>query len=433
MSGSTTLRSAWLAGVAAVGLVLMGLYPHGFTAARAPAVAVAHPASPTSPGSGTINSTSPSVTFTAANRAGVATEPGDCTSVVVSGTTTSNCSNFFLTVNSPATQVVRVRLDWGSESNDYDLYIFDETTTSQVASSGNGTTTFEDATFTPVAGRTYEVLIVHFAAAPGDNINGSASLVNPPTVTNASRIGPTGTGIVFSRNGNIPTSAGEAPTGKGTVFAKETVRDGEPSIRADVLGNVYPAGIRGVPAGVDVWRYGPNAFCPLFTFHDEAEFADGQDPADGYVWLGQTDGIFSFFVVLTIYALHRRMKIAPWIFYGLTILVKLQEYEEAKSLYESLLPYKIYENEIWHNLGIINNHQGKFTEALALIRPLEANLQQLPEEWRPQCLPPRRDFRHEARCARLKCGEREPCAWCLSRATASRSRRPTGSSAPGPT
>ena len=292
MSGSTTLRSAWLAGVAAVGLVLMGLYPHGFTAARAPAVAVAHPASPTSPGSGTINSTSPSVTFTAANRAGVATEPGDCTSVVVSGTTTSNCSNFFLTVNSPGTQVVRVRLDWGSESNDYDLYIFDETTTSQVASSGNGTTTFEDATFTPVAGRTYEVLIVHFAAAPGDNINGSASLVNPPTVTNASRIGPTGTGIVFSRNGNIPTSAGEAPTGKGTVFAKETVRDGEPSIRADVLGNVYPAGIRGVPAGVDVWRYGPNAFCPLFTFHDEAEFADGQDPADGYVWLGQPDGIF---------------------------------------------------------------------------------------------------------------------------------------------
>src|SRR5439155_1544370 len=110
-----------------------------------------------------------------------------------------------------------VRLDWGSESNDYDLYIFDDATTSQVASSGNGTTTFEDATFTPVAGRTYEVLIVHFAAAPGDNINGSASLVNPPTVTNASRIGPTRTGIVFSRNGIIPGGQGAPDAGGGDI------------------------------------------------------------------------------------------------------------------------------------------------------------------------------------------------------------------------
>jgi hypothetical protein len=289
MSGSTTLRSASLAGVAAVGLVLMGLFPHGFTAART--AAVAHPATPTTPGSGAISGTNPSATFSAANRAGAATGPGECTAIVVDGTTASNCSNFFLTVTSPGTQVVRVRLDWTNVSNDYDLYIFDQATGNQVASSGNGTTTFEDATFMPVAGATYEVLIVAFAAAPGDNINGVASLVNPPSVTNAARIGPTGTGIVFSRNGNIQTSAGEAPTGKGTPFAKETVRDGEPSIRADVLGNVYPAGIRGVPGGVDVWRYGPNALCPLFTFHDQGEFAAGQDPSDGYVWLGQPDGI----------------------------------------------------------------------------------------------------------------------------------------------
>ncbi len=42
------------------------------------------------------------------------------------------------------------------------------------------------------------------------------------------------------------------------------------------------------------------------------------------VWWGQTDGIFSFFLVLAVYALHRRMKTATWIFYGLTILVKFQ-------------------------------------------------------------------------------------------------------------
>jgi len=32
------------------------------------------------------------------------------------------------------------------------------------------------------------------------------------------------------------------------------VQDVEPSIRVDTLGNVFPGAIRGVPAGVDVWR-----------------------------------------------------------------------------------------------------------------------------------------------------------------------------------
>ena len=297
MSYSTTLRSASLAGVAAAGLVYSSILSHGLAvgattesnaAARDAAAVVMHTGTtPTMPASGTIDAGGPtSFSFTASNRVGAATGPGDCAG--------PNCSQFVLMVGNPGGQNVRIRLDWQFVANDYDLYVFAVSGTSetQVASSGNGTTTFEEAIFTPTSSTTYHVVIVHFAAAVPDNITGSASLASPPSVTDASRIGPTGTGIVFSRNGNIQTGAGEAPTGKGTVFAKETVRDGEPSIRADVLGNVYPAGIRGVPAGVDVWRYGPNAYCPLFTFHDEAEFADGQDPADGYVWLGQPDGIF---------------------------------------------------------------------------------------------------------------------------------------------
>jgi CHAT domain-containing protein/tetratricopeptide (TPR) repeat protein len=47
-----------------------------------------------------------------------------------------------------------------------------------------------------------------------------------------------------------------------------------------------------------------------------------------------------------------------------SILVKLEHYDDAKKLYESILPYKIYENEIWHNIGIINSHIGKFKEAI---------------------------------------------------------------------
>lgn len=48
-----------------------------------------------------------------------------------------------------------------------------------------------------------------------------------------------------------------------------------------------------------------------------------------------------------------------------SISVKLEQYEEAKKIYQSLLPYRIYENEIWHNLGIIDNYLGKFEEAIA--------------------------------------------------------------------
>ena len=47
-----------------------------------------------------------------------------------------------------------------------------------------------------------------------------------------------------------------------------------------------------------------------------------------------------------------------------SILIKLEQYKEAKKMYEAILPYKIYENEIWHNLGIINNHLGEFREAI---------------------------------------------------------------------
>ena len=47
-----------------------------------------------------------------------------------------------------------------------------------------------------------------------------------------------------------------------------------------------------------------------------------------------------------------------------SILVKLQRYDEAKKVYEAILPYKIYENEIWHNIGIIDNHLGKFRKAV---------------------------------------------------------------------
>lgn len=47
-----------------------------------------------------------------------------------------------------------------------------------------------------------------------------------------------------------------------------------------------------------------------------------------------------------------------------SILIKLEQYGDAKKMYEAILPYHTYQNEIWHNLGIINNHIGEFQEAI---------------------------------------------------------------------
>ncbi len=42
------------------------------------------------------------------------------------------------------------------------------------------------------------------------------------------------------------------------------------------------------------------------------------------VWWGQTDGVFSFFLLLTVYAVHRRWLTVSWALYALTILTKFQ-------------------------------------------------------------------------------------------------------------
>jgi hypothetical protein len=59
---------------------------------------------------------------------------------------------------------------------------------------------------------------------------------------------PNGAGVTYLKGG-IDFS----PT--VTVHAPATVRDGEPSLRVDKFGNTYVAGIRGVPAGCDLWYF----------------------------------------------------------------------------------------------------------------------------------------------------------------------------------
>lgn len=272
-------------------------------ASRIASYALMHTAQPTVPPSGTLDfGTSDQVDFVAEAAVGATGtfDPAIC------GTTPGDCSQFVLDVAATGGQDVRVRIEWDVPTNDYDLFVMKvhgDGNESEVDNSGNGPpVTFEELVFSPEANTTYHVVIVHFAASAPTDVEGTAFFVEPATVIEPSRTGPAGTGIEFSPNGQTTIVDGSgnflgvAPTGKGTVMAPEASSDGEPSIRADQLGNVYPAGIRGVPAGVDVWRFGPGEYCPRFTFHDDEEFPTGgspADPDDGYVWLGQPDGIFA--------------------------------------------------------------------------------------------------------------------------------------------
>ena len=49
-----------------------------------------------------------------------------------------------------------------------------------------------------------------------------------------------------------------------SLRAPVATRDGEPSLRVDVRGNCYVGAIRGVPAGVDLWRFDLNPASPTF-------------------------------------------------------------------------------------------------------------------------------------------------------------------------
>lgn len=145
-------------------------------------------------------------------------------------------------------KVVKVRVHWMVPANDYDLGIFkrlgDGSDGPQVGSSGSGSPLSEEiASIDPNATGTgeYNIVIPYFANTPGvDQPQGEVSVVDIGPPRTATYI-KTGHGITFAPN---------SPVKAGT-----TIKDGEPSSRLDRFGNYYIGGIRGVPAGVDLWYF----------------------------------------------------------------------------------------------------------------------------------------------------------------------------------
>ena len=143
-------------------------------------------------------------------------------------------------------KIIAVKIEWTSGSNDYDLYIHkrnaDGSDGDLVSSSGGGVPgTSESTVIDPNTDGTgdFNVIAVYFANTPGvDQPHGTISVETAQAQRTANYLSG---GMTFAPN--------------TTVKAQTANRDGEPSSRVDSLGNYYICGIRGVPAGVDLWYF----------------------------------------------------------------------------------------------------------------------------------------------------------------------------------
>ncbi|MGB8509147.1 MAG: hypothetical protein WCD76_12240, partial [Pyrinomonadaceae bacterium] len=214
------------------------------------AIRVGQVAVAASPASGTISTIGPVVPFTGAwNGTATGTGSANGESTCVEGV---NCDTFRLTVapGDYTGKLIAVKIAWTVPANDYDLYIHKCPTpastiaqcnaTAPVAQDGQGAPqTEENAAVDPSSTGVgdYTIHAVYFTTSgPADQYHGTVALKDKNVSRSANYVSG---GITFS-----PSVTTKAPA---------TARDGEPSSRTDKLGNFYVSGIRGFPAGVDLW------------------------------------------------------------------------------------------------------------------------------------------------------------------------------------
>lgn len=191
---------------------------------------------------------------------------------------------FILTVGGQpadwAGKQISVKIDWTVPANDYDLHVHKDTEFGPevYTSAGGAPSTEERVSIDPTKTGTgvYYLNVSYFTAPstpntpPPGNYQGTLAITNNPAFRSALY---THGGMTFSKN-----STTKAPTSS---------RDGEPSSRVDGLGNYYVCGIRGVPAGVDLWyfdlrptstTYDPTMRVPIYRGQpDSPTSANGQN------------------------------------------------------------------------------------------------------------------------------------------------------------
>ncbi len=213
------------------------------------------------PESITLTPSSGVTTFTSALIGGVGLDGSTCVEDV-------SCDTLVLVVAAGdyTGRNLRIAIDWLVPANDFDIYAHvngiggPEIGASHGPPPGSHEEFFISLNGPVVTARRYTLRVVNSAGAP-EQVAGRLEFVVPP----APRLALTsGFDVRFSPS--------------VTVVAPGAARDCEPSIRVDVRGNCYVGGIRGVPAGVDLWRFDLDPASP------------GYDPQlRSAVYLGQPD------------------------------------------------------------------------------------------------------------------------------------------------
>jgi hypothetical protein len=197
------------------------------------------------PSAGTLNapatgSTSSAISWSGGPYTGATADPSACT--------TATCDTYTLTVNVPSTfysanpsYSVQVGINWASNTNDFDLYVHDGSGNT-VCSSGQSMTTFELADCGQLPSGVYTVQIVGFVTVNA-TYTGNASLAAEPVSAQ---------GKARYKSGNFTFTTPILLPGPQNPLTGQ--QDIEPRVRADAMGNIYAAGIEGIPAGTDTWK-----------------------------------------------------------------------------------------------------------------------------------------------------------------------------------
>ena len=210
----------------------------------------------------------------------VGTAPGGASNGEATCVDGVNCDVFKLTVLGTEAdwdaRMIRFSFTWNLPATDYDFYIHKNAVNGPRVATGqnNGPpNTGDNAAIDPATTGVgdYFVHIVYFAASAADQYRATATVAAKTAGRRAAAY--ESTGIVFGPN--------------TTVKAPVAARDGEPSIRTDYKGNSYTGGIRGVPAGVDLWYFNLQPDSPGFDPNMRIPFYRGQP--DGFTEKTEAD------------------------------------------------------------------------------------------------------------------------------------------------
>ncbi len=207
------------------------LFLTGFSPAAVPPSGILN-----APASGSTSS----VSWTGGPYTGATADPSVCSSLT--------CDTFTLNVNVPSTfyssnpnYAVQISIGWASNTNDFDLYLYDSNG-NVVGQSGQSGTTGESIDAGQLPSGTYTVQVVGFAVVNA-SYSGVAKLAPEPA--NAQGKARYKTGSFTFTSPVVLHPANTSLTGQQGI---------EPRVASDSLGNLYAAAIEGVPAGVDTWK-----------------------------------------------------------------------------------------------------------------------------------------------------------------------------------